>query len=48
MLSTSGRAGLELGRLRSAWERNDVAYVLHASDEEYESLESESETGVRA
>ena len=31
-----------------AWERNDVAYVLHAGDEEYEALEAEAEAGMWA
>ena len=39
---------LELGRLRRAGERNDVADVLHAGDEEYQALETEAEAGMGA
>lgn len=40
--------GLELCVLRCAWEGNDVANVLHACDEEDESLEAEAESSVWA
>ena len=39
---------LELSRLWGAWERNDIADVLHSSHEEDEALEAEAETAVRA
>ena len=39
---------LELCRLGCAREGYHVAYVLHAGDEQYESLEAETEAGVRA
>lgn len=39
---------LELRSLWSTWERNDVTNVLHAGDEEDETLEAEAETCVRA
>ena len=39
---------LKVGILRGSGEWYDVADVLHAGDEEDESLESESESGMRA
>ena len=39
---------LELGTLRSAGEGDDVADVLHASDEQDEAFEAQTETGVGA
>ena len=39
---------LEFGRLRSAGEGNDVADVLHTGDEQDETLETETESGVGA
>ena len=45
-LPIAGKRSLELCRLRCAREGNYVAYVLHTSNEEYETLEAETETGV--
>ena len=39
---------LEIGRFWGSWEGYHVAYVLHACNEENESLKAESETGMGA
>ena len=39
---------LELGALGSTGEGNDVADVLHTGDEQDETLEAQSEPGMRA
>ena len=38
---------LKFCRFGCAWEGNDVTDVLHAGDEQYQTLETQSETGMR-
>src|SRR3712207_8524439 len=45
--SNDMQAYLELGILRSTWEWNHIAYVLHARNEEYEALEAQTEACMR-